>query len=260
MEKTLYLHWGPGGNAQAELKSFNDHFSPSFVLWNQPTVSPEAKEPYGFLIEATLDQVSKIYAETRTPLHLFGHSFGAHLALEAARRLPEKVRKISLVSPLYSLSLAYRRLGTRLAEIYGDETLATATRQFEKNPAFQTFLPLFQQVTGRPDFMNQFWGSAPESVEARNRFLKAIENTPILHVETFLSVIKNVFDSYSTDEYRLSLTPPATLETEVHLGKEDPYVLLDEDVDHWRQWIPHAKIVTYPVGHFIPLEIGKVWA
>ncbi|HKB22907.1 MAG TPA: alpha/beta fold hydrolase, partial [Methyloceanibacter sp.] len=49
---------------------------------------------------ADLDVMLAVAKKTRGPLHLVGHSYGAALVLEAARRLGSRVKSLTLVEPV----------------------------------------------------------------------------------------------------------------------------------------------------------------
>jgi pimeloyl-ACP methyl ester carboxylesterase len=57
-----------------------------------------ANEP--FKAEADLDVLTAVGKKAKGPLHLVGHSYGAALALEAARRLGPRVKSLTLVEPV----------------------------------------------------------------------------------------------------------------------------------------------------------------
>jgi pimeloyl-ACP methyl ester carboxylesterase len=53
-----------------------------------------------FKSDADLDVMLAVAKKTRGPLHLVGHSYGAALVLEAARRLGSRVKSLTLVEPV----------------------------------------------------------------------------------------------------------------------------------------------------------------
>jgi pimeloyl-ACP methyl ester carboxylesterase len=53
-----------------------------------------------FKSEADLDVLTAVAKKTKGPLHLVGHSYGAALALEAARQLGSRVKSLVLVEPV----------------------------------------------------------------------------------------------------------------------------------------------------------------
>ncbi|MGH6735953.1 MAG: alpha/beta fold hydrolase [Methyloceanibacter sp.] len=53
-----------------------------------------------FSIAADVDVLLALAKKTRGPLHFVGHSYGAALALEAARKLGKRVKSLTLVEPV----------------------------------------------------------------------------------------------------------------------------------------------------------------
>lgn len=71
--------------------------APDFIGYGQSGPWP-AEKP--FSIEADVDALLAVADEAGEPLHLVGHSYGAALALEAARSLKDKVKSLTLVEPV----------------------------------------------------------------------------------------------------------------------------------------------------------------
>jgi pimeloyl-ACP methyl ester carboxylesterase len=81
--------------------------APDFIGYGQSEPWP-ATEP--FSIDADIDVLLAIAKKAKGPLHLVGHSYGAALALEAARTLGPCVKSLTLVEPV---SFHLLRLGRR---------------------------------------------------------------------------------------------------------------------------------------------------
>jgi pimeloyl-ACP methyl ester carboxylesterase len=71
--------------------------APDFIGYGSSGPSP-AEEP--FKADADLNVLVAVAKKTRGPLHLVGHSYGAALALEAARQLGNRVKSLTLVEPV----------------------------------------------------------------------------------------------------------------------------------------------------------------
>jgi pimeloyl-ACP methyl ester carboxylesterase len=71
--------------------------APDFIGYGSSAPWP-ADEP--FKADADLDVFIAVAKKSRGPLHLVGHSYGAALALEAARRLGNRVESLTLVEPV----------------------------------------------------------------------------------------------------------------------------------------------------------------
>ena len=71
--------------------------APDFIGYGQSDPWPMVKP---FSIEADVKVLLALARKTRSPLHLVGHSYGAALALEAARKLGTRVKSLTLVEPV----------------------------------------------------------------------------------------------------------------------------------------------------------------
>jgi pimeloyl-ACP methyl ester carboxylesterase len=80
-----------------ELKSDWRVLAPDFIGYGQSQPWP-ATEP--FSTEADVQVLLAVAKKGRGPLHLLGHSYGAALALEAARTLGSRVKSLTLIEPV----------------------------------------------------------------------------------------------------------------------------------------------------------------
>ena len=71
--------------------------APDFIGYGQSGAWPEGKV---FTGQADLGVLLELANKTEKPIHLAGHSYGAALALEAARGLGSKVQSLTLVEPV----------------------------------------------------------------------------------------------------------------------------------------------------------------
>jgi pimeloyl-ACP methyl ester carboxylesterase len=71
--------------------------APDFIGYGSSGQWP-ADQP--FEPDVDLDVMLAVAKKTRGPMHLVGHSYGAALALEAARRLGSRVKSLALVEPV----------------------------------------------------------------------------------------------------------------------------------------------------------------
>jgi len=71
--------------------------APDFIGYGQSDPWPIDKP---FSIEADVKVLLGLAKKTRRPLHLVGHSYGAALALEAARKLGPRAKSLTLVEPV----------------------------------------------------------------------------------------------------------------------------------------------------------------
>ena len=71
--------------------------APDFIGYGQSGAWPEGKV---FTGQADLAVLLDLANKVERPIHLVGHSYGAALALEAARGLGSKVQSLTLVEPV----------------------------------------------------------------------------------------------------------------------------------------------------------------
>jgi pimeloyl-ACP methyl ester carboxylesterase len=71
--------------------------APDFIGYGQSGAWPIDKP---FSIEADVKVLLALAKKTRSKLHLVGHSYGAALALEAARKLGGRVKSLTLIEPV----------------------------------------------------------------------------------------------------------------------------------------------------------------
>jgi pimeloyl-ACP methyl ester carboxylesterase len=71
--------------------------APDFIGYGQSDPWPIEKP---FSIDADVQVLLSLAKKTKGPLHLVGHSYGAALALEGARKLGKRVKSLTLVEPV----------------------------------------------------------------------------------------------------------------------------------------------------------------
>jgi pimeloyl-ACP methyl ester carboxylesterase len=79
------------------LKSDWRVLAPDFIGYGSSDPWP-AEKP--FTIDADVNALLALAKKTKGPLHLVGHSYGAALALEAARQLGARAKSLTLVEPV----------------------------------------------------------------------------------------------------------------------------------------------------------------
>jgi pimeloyl-ACP methyl ester carboxylesterase len=80
-----------------ELKDDWRVLAPDFIGYGQSGPWPVDKP---FATEADVNVLLALAKKTKSPIHLVGHSYGAALALEAARTLGDRVKSLTLVEPV----------------------------------------------------------------------------------------------------------------------------------------------------------------
>ncbi|HWM31655.1 MAG TPA: alpha/beta hydrolase [Methyloceanibacter sp.] len=95
------------------LKSDWRVLAPDFIGYGQSGAWPAYKP---FNIEADRDVLLALTKKTKGKLHLVGHSYGAALALEAARTLGDRVKSLTLIEPV-AFHLLRQEGGSAWAEV-----------------------------------------------------------------------------------------------------------------------------------------------
>jgi pimeloyl-ACP methyl ester carboxylesterase len=106
----------------ADLKPDWHVLAPDFTGYGQSQSWPAGRP---FSIDADISVLTTLAKKVRGPLHLVGHSYGAALALEAARKLVPRVKSLTLVEPVtFHLLKVERRPEWREVEELGIAVLS----------------------------------------------------------------------------------------------------------------------------------------
>jgi alpha-beta hydrolase superfamily lysophospholipase len=106
-QKYLFLHYGPGGNADLERFWLKD-IEGVVDFWNQPQLSGA---------ECTFDHLLACVVEKYDSGNYGGivaHSFGCDLALNALNRVQNPVNQLILISPIRDLPKSFLAFGEKL--------------------------------------------------------------------------------------------------------------------------------------------------
>jgi pimeloyl-ACP methyl ester carboxylesterase len=107
--------------------------APDFIGYGQSDSWPEDQV---FTGEADLAILLDLAKEAKKPVHLVGHSYGAALALEAARELGPKVQSLALVEPVaFNLLRTERRPEWSEVEELGRAVLSAVSSGNEREAA-----------------------------------------------------------------------------------------------------------------------------
>jgi pimeloyl-ACP methyl ester carboxylesterase len=107
--------------------------APDLIGYGRSGAWPEDKV---FTGEADLSVLRELIKAVDKPVHLVGHSYGAALALEAARELGDKVQSLTLVEPVsFNLLRAERRPEWTEVEQLGRAVLSNMSSSNEREAA-----------------------------------------------------------------------------------------------------------------------------
>ncbi len=136
MKKSFFfLHYGPGGNCDAERSYFGDlSCKDNFYFWDQP-----ATKTFDELLNATAAEFER-YTRNNQCLGIVGHSFGCDLAVALAKYLSVKkapAPELILIAPIPNLISAFKNLGQRVAgqsDIRADVRMALQEKLSKLSP------------------------------------------------------------------------------------------------------------------------------
>ncbi len=197
--------------------------------------SPEWPEPTPFSILVDVEHVLALLETLGGPVHLVGHSYGAYVALLAARSMP---------SPVLSLAL-YEPVSFGVLDAVED---AAAVRELETvGSAWDG------SVEGREHWLESFvdYWSGPGAWTALREEARA-EFRRVAWV-VYRAVVALVEDRTPASAYRV-VTAPVLLMT-----GEKSTLAAHAVVRHLSETLPHARVVTVPgAGHMGPLTHADV--
>ena len=111
--------------------------APDFIGYGSSDAWPQDRV---FTGQADIDVILALAKKSKRPLHLVGHSYGAALALHAARELGSRVKSLALVEPVaFNLLRAERRPEWAEIEKLGSQVL-TAVANGEDRAAAAAFM------------------------------------------------------------------------------------------------------------------------
>lgn len=244
--KTLFLHGGPGLHCSVERTWFGNSL-PVF-WWDQPSVAAEP-EPYAALVTNAVNQLKAMSESAGGQIDLIAHSFGGQIAAALAREQGELIRSITLLgcppSPLLAFLNFARRLLDNPSEHPGLKEKLTAIEEYSD---MNRFLALIQACYPSGTLPDSYFGS--NSNEVKVRYSDIATRTPPLDIATFMAVMQEFLHTRipaAADSYTGDVT--------LLMGRNDPLLRISGDSEKWLKVFPHAKLRTYPAGHFLQYEL-----
>jgi predicted alpha/beta hydrolase family esterase len=248
--RVLFLHGGPGLNAELERRRFGSSLPVHW--WDQPQVSADESAPYDRLVNAALEELQRVSSRDGGPVGLLASSFGVHLALALIERAPATVGNVSIVGGVLDLRTAFVRLGRRVAEKNQDQDLAAATLRADQSPDSASLWRLIERLFSVTNLLDLYW--SPTATAQRDEMKATAAEGTLLHVPTYQAVLRDF----------LARQRPCGLSgwcgaASVWIGRHDPYALPD-DTEPWRTVLPSASVTFVDAGHFPHLELPpSVW-
>lgn len=243
MMKSLFLHYGPGGNSFVD-KEILGNLTEKIYFWDQPKVK-HFSSPFQSLVTESEGQIKKM----SSPSNLIAHSFGCDIAASLLQSNSITVDKTLLISPLRHMPTSFINLGNKLIAKQETQALKDALnaigRDFTKIEA-PLFWNLVSNIASHPFYFPSFW----QSQETMNNFISLASKAPAHDSEEFYAVVQNYLFSDPKNNYN-SLNKS---NTHVVLGAEDPYYTAD-DFHYWQQLLGSENVtIIKSTGHFPHLE------
>jgi pimeloyl-ACP methyl ester carboxylesterase len=244
----VFLHGGPGLSCIAE----REHYGPSLSIdwWDQPRGIVLFARPFGELVEMATDVVAERAKQCGRPVGLITHSFGAHVALRVAARVPEHIRSLTLLAPVFDVTNGLARVGHRVVErLPHSASLAHALDLLAAQPHNRDcFWLLVDELMATPDFLRVYFSDRADAVYAGFSILMARE--PLFDVSAFRTILQ---DSWEAPP----LKSPVHLECPVDIvfGSQDVLTDPTSEGPIWAGYFPHAQIRCVDAGHFVHLEL-----
>ncbi|MFM0598418.1 alpha/beta fold hydrolase [Paraburkholderia dilworthii] len=243
---TLFLHGGPGLSAIAERELYGRGLP--IHWWDQPRSVALFSSPFAALIDSAQEEIERLAHGNARPVNLIAHSFGAHLALRLAMRVPERLGRILLLAPVYDMGDAFVRLANRLLVANeSSQPLLAALQEFKAASDYTRFAKLAAQITSIANFIDLYW--SPRADERRRWYVDLLTHQPVIDLNAFEVLAKDFW-----------LEPPmsvrAIVPESVHLvlGRADPLMDVDAERRIWTALFPGAVSHEVNSGHFVHLE------
>jgi pimeloyl-ACP methyl ester carboxylesterase len=246
--KSLFLHWGPGCNAEIERRWFGNQTLIDF--WNQPKVS--APGSFNQIVEAALDRLDELFEQSNKPQHLLAHSFGGRLAYELARLSPQKIQGITLLGSTFDPWMSYLRFAEFLSRF--NPTLSELSKKADQTRTPEDLFGMFQLCAQIPDFHKYYW-SNPEAMAQYNKLANGVD---LIDMDMLVSTLGEFVGTPKQPQ------PVALLKnTPVRLfvGEGDPMANAEEDAKTWSRAFMNCELTVVPhAGHFVHFEAEpSVW-
>ncbi|MDH4284701.1 MAG: alpha/beta hydrolase [Gallionellaceae bacterium] len=249
--KALFLHGGPGLHAAVERAWFGDLLP--VLWWDQPAIAAGDPAPFRTLVDHAARQLRTIADANNGQVDLVAHSFGGQIAAALAKEQPAYISRITLLgcgNPILQFfNLGKWQLGGEYEHPELQNAIAAAQEKCDESRFFSLAQACFPERR-RPDF---YFG--PDSSAAQERYFALASSAPPLDISTFFSVMRDML-----------LAPPLPQINDfagnvtVFLGKHDPLLQLDEDMERWRRIFPQSQFRIVNAGHIPHLELPpEMW-
>jgi len=244
--KFLFIHFGPGGNAQVErawLGAQNSHIE----FWDY-TPPQNANHSFSELVDTYIQKIES----SHQPLALVGHSFGANVAIAIHQQIPERIISLTLLSPLPKAAPAFLNLGRRIA-VLQNPSLQNRVSSFEsflkkQSPASDVLNEMWSlvfEIAQAPNFYSSYWASS----SLFEKYAALCSKCKPLDFAVWQKTLSDFVINHEKDQQIKTQVP-----VRIFLGDKDPYYLWEEKL-YWVHMVGEKNVtILQNCGHHPHLE------
>jgi pimeloyl-ACP methyl ester carboxylesterase len=241
--KSLYLHMGPGMNAEPEKSALSEQ-NPHVVFWNQPLMKTPTNA-FLELVNATKKQLEILSIEGNK-VNIIGHCFGVNIAMECLATHADLIEECQFIAPTFCMNdFLLSLLGTLATNPKTQPSLKSEINVFLSEDYLPNrFWEGYNLVIKDADFFRCYWSNS----ENYTKYLSFADKL-LFDQETF----KIVVDDFLAREAK----PPFHFRGKVNvfIGADDPMMknqsLIQKNLEAFPQKTVH---IVENAGHFPHFE------
>ncbi|PTB20128.1 hypothetical protein C9I57_13555 [Trinickia symbiotica] len=206
--------------------------------------------PFGELVEMATDLIAERARQYGQPVGLIANSFGAHVALRVAARIPERIHALTLLAPVFDVVDGLARVARRVVDrLPHSESLVRALDLLSAQPYNRDcFWLLVDELMATPNFLRVYFSARADAQYAEFAGLMARE--ALFDVSAFRTILQDFWNAPA-----LEGPPRVECPVEIVFGREDVLTDSASESNVWAAFFPHAKIRHVDAGHFVHLEL-----
>jgi pimeloyl-ACP methyl ester carboxylesterase len=250
VKKHLFLHMGPGLNAQAENHTFSSRFL-DVLFWDQPH-QPLKEEAFSRLTQSAQTQIAKLNKASGGPIGLITHSFSGQLALALLEKIdPKMISHCTLICPEFYFENCFANLLQRLVtrpntSVDFKSEVKEYLKRLPNLTAVEKFKLGFEIVIKDKEFFKSYWYDEADFLA----YVEATKNNSPLDFDSFLNISQDLL-THPNPLQRSSFNGPV----QIIMGQQDPLIHLKSELKAWKTVFPQAEIkVLDRCGHFAHFE------
>jgi pimeloyl-ACP methyl ester carboxylesterase len=245
--KSLYLHMGPGMNAEPEKSVFSQE-NPHIVFWNQPAIQ-SGDSAFAELASQAKKQIETLAAANTESkkINLIAHCFGASLALECLKTHGDFIEECQFIAPTFCMNDFLLSLLQAMADAHHtDPALKLKIRHYLQKPYSPgLFWEGYDLVMQDPAFSRCYWIS-PE----KQKFYMSHTQNLAFDEMTFKNVVSSFLKLKSE-----SSPSPFLGKVGFFIGSTDPIMKNSQLINNVKSQFVNSYIRTFDnTGHFPHFE------